>query len=447
MTRRDLAVMDAEAVAFARDLIRIDSTNSGNPATIGDGETRCAELVRGWLAEGPGGPEGPAGHAGSWFERRPGRGNLVIRIPGTEPDLPALLCHAHTDVVPADPAQWSFDPFGGEIIDGELCGRGAVDMKNTAGMLVAAVRQLGREGWRPRRDVVLAFVADEEVAGEDGMAFLVEQHPEVFAGVSEAIGELGGFSVEGPWGREYTICIGEKGVAWATLRATGAEGHGSMIPNRENAAARLVAALARITAHEWPIELGEAALTVRRALEERLGREIDLADAARELAPLGSVAGLFSTAFATTSALTQVHAGSKTNTVPGEATATVDCRIAPGGDAEFMRVFAELVGPDIEVTWEIGPSVSAPFDAPLVADMTAAIAAVDPGTTILPYMTSAATDAKALVPLGIRCYGFSPLRLPRGYDFPGMFHGIDERVPVTALHAGARILREFFLRQ
>lgn len=437
MTDGALTLMQDEAVRFCAELIRIDSTNTGDPATTGDGESRCASLIESWLAP----------HPGTRLERAPGRANLVVRIPGRRPELPALLVHAHTDVVPADPARWSVDPFAGEIRDGCVWGRGAVDMKDMIGMLVAAVRQLDREGHRPKRDIVLAFVADEEVEGSYGMGYLVDEHPEVFAGVSEAIGEVGGFSVTVPRGRAYTIGIAEKGIAWATLRARGTEGHGSMVPNRENAVARLVAALARIAAHEWPVSLDRTATSVLGALERLLGRELDPEHLEEALAPLGPVAAMFSNAFQTTSAPTQLRAGSKTNTVPGEAVATVDCRIAPGRDAEFRRVFAELVGPGIDVEWETGPSVSAPFDAPLVADMRRAVEAVDPGAMTLPFTTGGATDAKSLSRLGITCYGFAPLRLPEAFDFPGSFHGIDERVPVEALRAGSMILREFLRAQ
>lgn len=433
----DLTQLQAEAVEFCTELIRIDSTNTGEPSTTRDGETRCAVRIRDWLGELP----------STRYERTPGRGNLVVRIPGARPELPALLVHAHTDVVPADPAQWSVDPFGGELRDGCVWGRGAVDMKDMIGMTVAAVRQLVREGHRPQRDLVLAFVADEEVEGAHGMGWLVDSHPEVFAGVTEAIGEVGGFSVSGPRGRVYTVGIAEKGLAWATLRAHGTEGHGSMVPNSENAAAALVAALARITSYDWPIELDGNATTVLRALEQLLGREVDTADLRGSLGELGPVAGMFANAFQTTSALTQLRAGVKTNTVPGEAFATVDCRIAPGRDEEFRRVFAELLGPGIDVTWETAPSVTAPFDAPLVEQMRAAVQAVEPGAELLPFVTGGATDAKSLMRLGIDCYGFAPLRLPEDFNFPERFHGIDERVPVAALHTGARILLEFLRAQ
>lgn len=439
LTMDPAAVLQREAVEFTAALIRIDSTNTGNPATIGSGESECAELIRRWFAE--------AGYRGLWRERTPGRGNLVIRITGSDPEAAALLIHAHTDVVPADAALWRVDPFAGEIHAGELWGRGAVDMKNMIGMLVSAIRSLAAEGWQPRRDIVLAFVADEEVEGADGMSFLVDQHPELFAGVTEAIGELGGFSIEAPRGRHYAIGIGEKGVAWATLRARGVEGHGTLIPNSTSAVARLTAVLARIVAHEWPLAEDPALQTVITHLRSAVGIDLEAATIERDIASLGPIAPMLSSAFRTSSVLTQVHAGSKTNTVPGEAVATVDCRIAPGYEREFHEVFASLVGPDIEVTWEKAPSVTAEYNTALTDAMRGAITAIDPGAGVIPFVTGGATDAKTLTRLGIQCYGFVPLQLPKQFDFPGMFHGIDERVPVASLETGAAILQVFLRNQ
>ncbi|QIM17565.1 M20/M25/M40 family metallo-hydrolase [Leucobacter coleopterorum] len=156
---------------------------------------------------------------------------------------------------------------------------------------------------------------------------------------------------------------------------------------------------------------------------------------------------MLSSAFRTSSVLTQVHAGSKTNTVPGEAIATVDCRIAPGYEHEFHEVFASLVGPDIDVTWESAPSVTASYGTELTEAIRGALNAVDPGAGVIPFVTGGATDAKTLTRLGIQCYGFVPLLLPKQFDFPGMFHGIDERVPVASLETGAAILQEFLRNQ
>lgn len=437
--------MDEEAVEICRELIRIDSTNTGDPATTGDGESRCAALIRELLAD--------VGLQGSWHEKAPGRGNLVVRIKGSDLLAPALLVHGHTDVVPAEVEDWSVDPFSGELKDGCIWGRGAVDMKDMLAMTVAAVRQLRRDGFVPRRDIVLAFVADEEIAGERGAAFLVEEHPELFDGVTEAIGEIGGFSLQLPAAqagadlRLYLLGVAEKGVAWATLTAHGSTGHGSIVPNPANAVARLSAALARIAGHEWPLVRSASLTAMVAGLESALGRRLDPDRLDDELAALGPLAAMLLPGLRTTTAPTQFHAGYKTNVVPGTAVATVDCRIAPGTDDAFKEQFMELVGPGIEVSWEDGRSLEAPAEGTLLDGMRQAVTAVDPAGCAVPFVISGATDAKAFSRLGIDCYGFSPLRLPEGFDFAAMFHGIDERVPVSALQAGTRILHRFLAAQ
>ncbi|WP_427015379.1 M20/M25/M40 family metallo-hydrolase [Pseudarthrobacter sp. P1] len=432
--------MAEEAVEFCSDLIRIDSTNTGDPATTGDGESRCADYIRALLED--------AGLATEWYEKAPGRGNLVLRIRGSNPALPALLVHGHTDVVAATTGGWTVDPFAGLIKDGCVWGRGAVDMKDMLAMTVATLRQMARDSFTPQRDIVVAFVADEEVDGGHGAQFLVDEHPELFRGVSEAIGEIGGFSLElDPDRRLYLLGTAEKGVAWATLSAAGTTGHGSIVPNAENAVARLAQAVARIAAHEWPIVWSESITALVDALGDAIGRPLDTSRIEAELDALGPLAAMLLPGLRTTTAPTQFQAGYKTNVVPGGATATVDCRIAPGADEAFKAAFLQLVGPGIDVAWEEAPSLEAPANAGILAGMRAAIAAVDPGGTGIPFVISGATDAKAFTRLGIHCYGFSPLRLPAGYDFAAMFHGIDERVPLDALRAGTRILHRFLTSQ
>ena len=434
------AAMAAEAVALTRALIRIDSTNTGDPRTTGDGESRCARLIEEQLAE--------VGLTGTWYERTPGRGNLVVRVAGSDPGAGALLVHGHTDVVPAALEDWSVDPFAAQLRDGCVWGRGAVDMKHMLGMTVAAVRRMAREGSVPVRDLVLAFVADEEVDSSDGMAFLVEQHPEAFAGVTEAVGECGGHTVAlDPQRRVYTVGVGEKAVGWATLRARGTTGHGSSTPNAENAVARVAAAVDRIAQHEWPVVVGEGVGAFLDALEGLLGRPLDRTRLDEELAALGPVAASMGAVLRTTTAPTSFHAGYKENVVPGEATATVDCRIPPGAEDAFAEVFAGLVGDGVEVSWLSAPAVGVPAPFGLLDAVARAVDEADPGAAVLPIVSSGVTDAKALSRLGIECYGFSPLPLPTEFDFAGMFHGVDERVPVAGVEAGAVLLHRFLRAQ
>src|ERR1700733_7146107 len=263
----------AEAARFAADLIRFDTTNRGG----GDARERpAAEYVAERLAE--------AGLEPVLLESAPGRANVVARVAGAGSGSGfsvgsggALLLHGHLDVVPADPASWSVHPFSGEIRDGVLWGRGAVDMKNADAVLLALAGLWAREGRRPRRDLVLAFTADEEDTAEFGAQWLVERHPELFEGCTEAIGESGAFTFHaGPGQRLYPVASAERGTAWLKLTARGRAGHGAK-PNEQNAVTRLAGAMARIGTYHWPVRLIP---TVRAAVE-----------ALARLAPAGGLAG------------------------------------------------------------------------------------------------------------------------------------------------------------
>src|SRR6478735_8290940 len=243
-----------ESVTFTSELIRIDTTNRG------DGDCRerpAAEYVAERLAA--------AGLTPELLERTPGRTNVVARIEGTDPSADALLVHGHLDVVPAQAEDWSVHPFSGEIRDGVVWGRGAVDMKNMDAMILSVVRSWAREGVRPRRDLVIAFTADEEASAEDGSGFLADKHPGLFEGCTEGVSESGAFTFHDGAGRQiYPIAAGERGTGWLKLTARGRAGHGSKV-NRSNAVTRLAAAVTRIGAHEWPLRLTP---TVRAALTE-----------------------------------------------------------------------------------------------------------------------------------------------------------------------------------
>ena len=247
MTENFAAQAQDEVVDICRDLIRIDTTNPGDHS--GPGERRAAEYVAGLLSE--------VGLQPTVLESHPKRTSLVARVEGKDPSRPALLIHGHLDVVPANALDWRRDPFAGEIADGCVWGRGAVDMKDMDAMVLAVVRKRMREGRKPDRDVVLAFTADEEAGGNWGAKFLVEEHPDLFEGVTEAIGEVGGFSVSVGDERIYAVQTAEKGLAWMRLTATGTAGHGSMI-HSDNAITALAAAVARIGQHQWPTQLPDA---------------------------------------------------------------------------------------------------------------------------------------------------------------------------------------------
>ncbi|GAA3765726.1 M20/M25/M40 family metallo-hydrolase [Plantactinospora mayteni] len=427
-----------EVVELCRDLLRIDSSNTGDPETT-VGERAAAEYVAGKLAE--------VGVESQLRESAPGRTSLVARIPGTDPGRGALLVHGHLDVVPADASEWSVHPFSGEIADGYLWGRGAIDMKDFDAMVLAVVRDWQRTGIRPPRDIVLAFTADEEAGGEYGAHFLVDRHPELLEGATEAIGEVGGFSYTvSPDLRLYLIETAEKGLDWLRLHARGRPGHGSMVHD-DNAVTALAEAVARVGRHRFPIVVTPTVRVFLEQVSEALGIDLDPDDPELAIAKLGPIANLIGATVRNTANPTRLAAGYKDNVIPSRASATIDCRSLPGQSELLMEQLREVIGPDIEVEHVVRqPAIETSFDGDLVDAMAAALRAEDPGARPVPYMLSGGTDAKAFAKLGIRCFGFAPLRLPADLNFSALFHGIDERVPVDGLQFGVRVL-DRFLRQ
>ncbi|MFD7550941.1 M20/M25/M40 family metallo-hydrolase [Streptomyces sp. NPDC059816] len=422
-----------DAVDLLTDLLRIDTSNPGDGS--GPGERRAAEYVAAKLCD--------AGLEPVYLESAPRRGNVVLRIPGQDPALPALLVHGHLDVVPADPSEWSVPPFAGEHRDGEIWGRGAIDMKDMDAMMLALARSWATEGRRPRRDLVFAWMADEEAGSTLGSRYLVQHHRELFEGCAEAISEVGGFSVEaGPERRLYLIETAQKGLHWIRLVAEGRAGHGSML-HTDNAVAELAGAVARIAAHRWPLVLTPTTRAFLTEAADAFGVPFDAddPDPAQVLDCLGPLARFIGASFHHTANPTRLTAGYKTNVVPGRACAEVDGRFLPGLEHEFEQALTELAGPRVRLeTVERDVAVSAPFETPLVAAMTEALLGEDQGARTVPYCLSAGTDNKAFAGLGITGYGFVPRRLPPGLDFSALFHGVDERVPVSAVDFGMRVL-------
>jgi acetylornithine deacetylase/succinyl-diaminopimelate desuccinylase-like protein len=383
------------------------------------------------------------------YESEPGRASVVTRVEGADRSRPALLLHGHLDVVPADPDEWSVHPFSGEEKDGCIWGRGAIDMKDMDAMLLALLRQWARTGERPPRDLVVAFVADEEAGGVKGARFLVDHHPEEFEGCTEAVSEVGGFSVTLPNDvRMYPIQTAEKGMAWMRLVARGRPGHGSM-RHEDNAVTRLAEAVARVGRHEFPVVMTKPVRQFLEALSEQLGVEIDLdaadpAEVEALVARLGCLARMVGATLRNTANPTMLRAGYKSNVIPGGAEAVVDGRFLPGQEEEFERQIDALLGSGVVREWvHRDQAVETDFDGPLVESMAAALRAEDDAALPVPYTMSGGTDAKSFERLGMRCFGFSPLLLPADLDFAPMFHGIDERVPTEALTFGVRVLQRF----
>jgi len=435
---------ESEVVDLVSALIRFDTSNTGEPETT-KGEAECARWVAAQLEE--------VGYQTEYVEAgAPGRGNVFARLEGADRSRGALLLHGHLDVVPAEPADWSVHPFSGAIEDGYVWGRGAVDMKDMCGILIAIARHFKRAGIVPPRDLVFAFVSDEEAGGKYGSQWLVENRPDLFAGVTEAVGEVGGFSLtvprrDGGERRLYLVETAEKAMMWMRLTARGPAGHGSMIHD-SNAVTAVSEAVARLGRHEFPIVLTDAVSEFLQAVTEETGYTFDpdSPDLPGAIAKLGPIARVVGATLRDTANPTMLRAGYKANVIPATAEAVIDCRILPGRQEAFEREVDELIGPDVTREWITQlPSYETTFDGDLVDAMNNAILAVDPGARLVPYMLSGGTDAKAFYKLGIRCFGFAPLRLPPDLDFTALFHGVDERVPVDALKFGTQVLEHFLL--
>jgi len=424
----------AEVVETCRELIRMDTSNYGDQD--GPGERKAAEYVATLLDE--------VGIASQLVEPEPGRTSLIAHWGGADRTrTDALLLHGHLDVVPAEAADWRVDPFSGEVQGGYVWGRGAVDMKDFDAMLLSTIRARARAGAVPDRPVVLAFTADEEAGGHRGAEVLVRDHADQLEACTEAVGEVGGWSATVRGRRVYLIEAAEKGMAWMRLTARGRAGHGSMI-NRQNAVTELAGAVARIGAYEWPVRLTPAMQTLLAAVGELAGTEATPQNAEALVEEFGGAARMLGAVIRNTANPTMLSAGYKVNVVPQEATAHVDGRFLPGFQDEFFDTLARLCGDHVDIDfvshqqpWET------PYDGALVDAMSRSLLAEDPDALVAPYLMSGGTDAKHFTRLGMRSYGFAPLRLPDDLDFTALFHGVDERVPTDALEFGARVFDRF----
>ncbi|MCL2794857.1 MAG: M20/M25/M40 family metallo-hydrolase [Microbacteriaceae bacterium] len=427
----DAAELDETAI-IASELIRFDTTNYGEGKS--KGETEAAEYVAAKLEA--------LGLEPQLFDSAPRRTSVVARVPGRDRGKPALVVHGHTDVVPADPAQWSVDPFAGDIKDGMLWGRGAVDMKNMDAMILTALGDVLAGGGQPERDLVIAFFADEENGGGFGSHFLVREHPELFAGATEAISEVGGYSIDIEGTPAYLLQTGEKAMIWAKLVAEAPAGHGSRLVAR-NAVTELAEAVAKVGRLEWPVQLTD---TTSELIAE-LGRILDVDP--EQVGPdavvlrTGSAAGFITATLRSTANPTMLTAGYKSNVIPERAEARLDIRPLPGQEDEVLAYLDELVGENVRIEIVVKDTgLENPTSGALVDAVRGSLERHDPGVPVLPYLMPAGTDNKALSLLGIRGYGFAPLKLPPELDFPGMFHGIDERVPLDSLVFGRRVLAD-----
>lgn len=419
-----------EVVRVARDLIRFDTTNYGGGRA--HGEREAAEYVGAYLES--------LGLSPEYFEPIPRRTNVSARVAGRDPSKPALVLHGHLDVVPAIAEDWSVDPFGGEIRDGMLWGRGAVDMKDMDAMILTSIAGILRAGEQPARDIIVTFFADEEDGGGEGSALVVRDRPQWFTGATEAISEVGGYSVAIGDRRAYLLQVGEKALLWIRLTARGRAAHGSSV-HRDNAVTKLATAVATLGATEWPVRMTATTTAMIEQLAGMTGGSLDDPDALA--AASGPASGFLRSSLRTTTNPTGLTAGYKHNVIPDRAEALIDVRVLPGTEEAALADIRRIVGDDIEIDVVHGDiGLEVPFEGALVDAMVAALGRHDPGVPVIPYLLGGGTDNKALSALGIAGYGFAPLRLPEGLDFTGMFHGVDERVPLDALVFGQRVLTE-----
>ena len=436
MSEIDLNLLEEDCIKMCQELIRIPSVNFGEGR--GD-EKAVADYVAAKLAE--------VGIASELIVTGENRVNVVAKIEGSNQSRPGLVLHGHLDVVPANAADWSVDPFGGIIKDGYIWGRGAVDMKDMDAMILAVARAWKRSGFIPDRNILIVFFADEEAGSEYGSRWLVKNRPEIFAGYSEAISEVGGFSVTLDTGdRLYFVEGAQKGINWLKLTAKGAAGHGSFI-NNENAITKLSKAIARIGSHEWPQIETKTGAKFFRKIAELTGNAYDASNVRPLLKHIGGAARMMGATIQNTSNPTMLEAGYKANVIPQVASAVVDGRFLPGYEEDLLKTIAEIAGPDIEIEVLVrDKALEVEFSGPLVDAMCAAIAEFDPEGIPVPYLMSGGTDNKALSDLGIVGYGFSPVKLPPELDFFALFHGVDERIPVDGLKFGVKVLNSFLQR-
>lgn len=439
-TQPDWPALQQEVIRHLQGLIRLNTINPpGNEMLAAD---HIASILK------------QDGIEPVVLEAAPGRGNVIARLKGNG-QQPPLLLYGHTDVVGAEPEHWTHPPFSGDVADGFVWGRGALDMKGTVAQQLTAFLLLKRQGLALNRDVIFAATADEEIGGpnSNGVVWLGQHHPDLLR-AEFGITEVGGYSTQMGGKTVFPIQVAEKGVTWIKVRAKGRPGHGS-IPHNDNALVHLARAIDRLAVQGLPFHLVNASDGFLQAASEGLGGPVGQA-----LAGLRSpehAQGLLDTVFKdhelgpffnamlhNTATPTGLSAGYKTNVIPSVAELTLDGRTLPGFDSEAILAELQAVMGD-QLEYEVimsAPPLETSYDTPLFHIMADKLRQHEPGAIVVPYMMSGATDAKYLAQLGVRSYGFSPLKLPAGFQYMELFHAHNERVPVEGLGWGVQVLYE-----
>lgn len=414
-----------------RELIRMDTTNPpGN-------EVAVAALISQTLRD--------HGISTETFAKDPHRPNLIARLPGRG-DAPPFLMQGHMDVVATTDQRWARDPFAGDLIDGYVWGRGALDMKGPLVMMIDALIRIAEPGRPPAGDVILAAVADEERLGTFGAKFLVEDHPEVFDGVLHCIGEFGGFPFRLDGTKFYPIQVAERIGVYFELTFEGPAGHGSL-PVRGGAMAKLGKALTALDHSQLPVTVTPASRLMLEALAANTSGATRLAirtlmserTAAATLRTLGSRLAALAPTLRSTVSPTKVRGGTSENVIPTQVKLGLDGRLLPGTTVEQMEHdLHRIVGPEVYIEAHTDGATSQPDpDMTLFPVLADAIRQQDPDAVPVPFLMPAVTDGRWFAELGIQPYGFCPMNLPVEFDFQNTVHGADERIPVDALGFGS----------
>ncbi|HXD55443.1 MAG TPA: M20/M25/M40 family metallo-hydrolase [Solirubrobacteraceae bacterium] len=424
-------IQDRPAELLSR-LLRFDTTNPPGA------ERECIEWIRGLLAR--------VGCEARIVAAEPERPNLIARLPG-EGSAPPLLLQGHVDVVAAR-GDWTHPPFGGEVHDGFVWGRGALDMKGGVAMMLAAFMRAAAAGVSPRGDVILCLMSDEEAGSPLGADFLVREHPELFDGVRYSIGEFGGFRMEISGRAFYPIMVAEKQVCWSKATLRGPAGHGSM-PVRGGAMGSLGRLLERLDRRRLPVHVP----AVTRQMVEAIAAELPAPAAVplrgllrpaltdRLLDALGERARVFDPLLHNTVSPTIVSGGEKINVIPDEVTVELDCRLLPGSSPE--QAFAELralAGVEMELEVVQHDPVPGEPDMSKFDQLASILRDLDPAAKPIPLLLPGVTDGRFFSRLGIQTYGFLPMRLPAEMPFMQLIHAPDERIPVEAVEFGTRAI-------
>lgn len=434
----DSGADSGEVTELLQQLIRNACVNDGEPAS--GQESRSADVLRTYL-------EGSGLDVES-YEPAPGRTSLVARIEGSDPSAPTLMLMGHTDVVPVSEERWRRDPFGGELVDGEVWGRGAVDMLDLTASMAVAFRHLARTGWRPRGTLVYLAVADEEALGAWGADWLCSHERDAVA-ADYVITEPGGTRIAGDSGPRLPVVTGEKGTYWVRLRVGGTPGHGSQPWHTDNALVNAAEVVARLAGYRPVADIHESWRRFVDGFEWDAETRAALLDPQRiddvlDLLPL-AMARMVHACTHTTFSPNVAHGGKKTNVIPDEVVLDVDIRTLPGQSGEHIAAMLDDAIGDLrhKVSVELvadDPATASPLDTPLWDTLARVTGALVPASALIPTMTVGATDARFLRRAGSTAYGFGLLSERIGFEqYMGMFHGDDERVDIESLQLCTRL--------